>query len=273
MPEEMTNQSIDTTSAPESSDFSFDAGDFNTNESDPFQSEAKETEVTPEETQTEPAEEEPFLNIRYNGADEALTREQAIELAQKGRNYDKILNRLETLQNDPVRQLIEQQAQNAGLDVNTYVERLNQLQERSNLNRIAQQYKQSHPGVDDNAALEYAQLAYEQQKSAKQAEQAQRLQTIQNEKQQVAAAQVMQFAEEYPDVDITKLPREVLERINAGETLMSAYHAYENAELKKTIATLRRNEGNKAKSVGKVSANNADDIGSDPFLAGLLGKD
>lgn len=270
MPEEMTNQSIDST--PENDDFSFDASDFNTNETADTQTEAQETENTDPAQQDTNQSEEPFLNIRYNGADESLTREQAIELAQKGRNYDKILNRLETLQNDPVRQLIEQQAKNAGLDVNAYVERLNQLQERSNLNRIAQQYKAQHPGVDDNAALEYAQIAYQQQKAQTVEQEQQRQTQIQNERQQFAQAQVQQFAAEYPDVDIMHLPAEVIDRINAGETLMSAYHAYENAELKKTLATLRRNEGNKAKSVGSLSKTNAGDDGGDPFLAGLLGK-
>lgn len=269
MSEEMTNQSIDST--PESDDFSFDDADFNTNEVSADQAESQETEVPLTQEQT--TEEAPFLNIRYNGADEALTKEQAIELAQKGRNYDKIYERYQALQNDPVRQLIEQQAQNAGLEVNEYVNRLNQLQERSNLNRIAQQYKQSHPGVDDNAALEYAQLAYQQERASKQQAEQQKLQTAANERQQFAQAQVRQFMTEYPDVDITNLPVEVIDRINAGETLMSAYHAYENAELRKTLATLRRNEGNRVKSVGKVTATIANDVGDDPFVQGLFGKD
>jgi len=269
MSEEMTNQSFDST--PESEDFSFDTSDFNTNESTEEQTETQETEIPAETQQT--TEEAPFLNIRYNGADESLTKEQAIELAQKGRNYDKIYERYQALQNDPVRQLIEQQAQNAGLEVNEYVNRLNQLQERSNLNRIAQQYKQSHPGVDDNAALEYAQLAYQQERASKQQAEQQKLQTAANERQQFAQAQVRQFMTEYPEVDITNLPVEVIDRINQGETLMSAYHAYENAELRKQVATLLRNQGNKAKSVGKVSVNNASDVGEDPFVQGLFGKD
>lgn len=269
MEEMMTNQSIDST--PENDDFSFDTSDFTTNEDSSAETETQETEVTSPAQDTNTTE-EPFLNIRYNGADEALTKEQAIELAQKGRNYDKIMGRLEALQNDPVRQLIEQQAKNAGLDVNAYVERLNQLQERSNLNRIAQQYKSQHPGVDDNAALEYAQIAYERQKAQTAQQEQQRVTQMQNERQQFAQAQVAQFASEYPDVDITKLPTEVIDRIAAGESLMSAYHAYENAELKKTLAALRRNEGNKAKAVGSLSKTNVSEEGADPFLAGLLGN-
>ena len=269
MSEEMTNQSFDDTPA-SSDEFVFDDSDFTTNESD-NQTDSQETEVPAETQQT--TEEVPFLNIRYNGADESLTKEQAIELAQKGRNYDKIYERYQALQNDPVRQLIEQQAQNAGLEVNEYVNRLNQLQERSNLNRIAQQYKQSHPGVDDNAALEYAQLAYQQERASKQQAEQQKLQTAANERQQIAQAQVRQFMTEYPEVDIQHLPVEVIDRINAGETLMSAYHAYENAELRKQVATLLRNQGNRTKSVGKVSVNNASDVGEDPFVQGLFGKD
>ena len=54
-------------------------------------------EAGTEQASEEPAEEaaseptaEPFLRIRYNGADEDLTAEQAKELAEKGRNYDKV---------------------------------------------------------------------------------------------------------------------------------------------------------------------------------------
>ena len=79
MPEEMTNQFDEGTS---SDDFSIDE----------IAEETTEAEDTTEESTT--TAEEPFMSIRYNGADENLTREQAIELAQKGKNYDKIYNRL-----------------------------------------------------------------------------------------------------------------------------------------------------------------------------------
>ncbi len=235
-------------------------------------------EVGTEQASEEPAEEaaseptaEPFLRIRYNGADEDLTAEQAKELAEKGRNYDKVKAQRDQLQNDPMRKQIESLAKSAGLSTDDYLTRLGQLQERSKITQIAQQFKQEHPGADDASALDYAKQAYQNQMAAEEQERAQYEQQAADIRKAKAQEEVQAFMNEYPDVDIFNLPAEVVERINGGERLMSAYHAYENKQLKAELAALRKNMTNKSKSVGSVAKNSANDTGGDPFLTGLLG--
>lgn len=258
MPEDMTNQLFDEGT----DDFSFDEVSDSTNE---------ETESTEEST---PTANESFLNIRYNGADESLTKEQAIELAQKGRNYDKIYSRMQELQNDPIRKMVEEQAQRAGLTVQEYTNRLAQFQETSAINRIARDFMAKNPGVTEEVAQQYAQTEYRNQLNQQQAKQAQAEAQATQDRQATAKAQVEQFMREYPDVDIQKLPQEVIEDIDMrGETLLSAYRSYENKQLRKELEAARTNTTNKIKSVGNITSNAGSSASNgDPFLEGLLGK-
>ncbi len=261
--EVMTSQTSEESTATESDDsLMFD-------EVGSEQASEEPTEATEEQASETPAE--PFLRIKYNGQEEDLTAEQAKELAEKGRNYDKVKQQRDMLQNDPMRKTIESLAKSAGMEVNDYVARLGQLQERTRINQIAQQFRAEHPGADDSTALDYAKQAYQNQQIAEQQEREAYEQQAANIRKEKAQAEVAAFAQEYPDVDLFNLPADVIERINQGESLMSAYHAYENKQLKAEMAALRKNANNKRKAVGSVAKNSASDTGGDPFLAGLLG--
>ena len=81
----------------------------------PTSAEENQTEAPQEEQQTEEGqetepEEQPaqtMLDIVYNGQPMQLTREQAVQLAQKGMNYDKKLQEIEQLKNSPEKQLLQ----------------------------------------------------------------------------------------------------------------------------------------------------------------------
>lgn len=60
----------------------------------------------PEEMQA-PAEDNFSLKIKYNGAEQELSRERAVELAQKGMNYDHVKEQLERLKNAPENDISE----------------------------------------------------------------------------------------------------------------------------------------------------------------------
>lgn len=254
MEEQMTNQSTETT---EESGF------------DDLFAETKSEEPTAETT-TEAAA-EPFMKVKYNGAEQGLSQEEAITYAQKGMNYDKIYGQLEQLRNDPTRQVFEAQAQRAGLSLSEYAERLNQFQAESEKTQIANDFKRKNPDVTDEVARQYAEAQYQSTAMKKQAEQAQATQKAEQDRQQEAIAQIEAFQKEYPDVDIRNLPTDVVDSINAGETLLSAYRAHENREMRKTIEALRQNKANESVATGGLSQNTASTDGGDPFLAGLLG--
>lgn len=263
--EENTNQ----IESMENDDLSFDEVYTTSDDSSDESGEVHETETT--ETPEQPKDDWK-LDIKYNGAVESLTKEQAIEYAQKGRNYDKVMERLNALQNDPTRQVFEEQARRAGLSLEDYAQRLQRFQEESNITRIANDFKQKNPDVSDEVANQYARAEYQNQINLRAQQDAMQRQQMQNVRQQKARDQVEAFLETYPDVDIRTLPQEVVDDINLrGETLLSAYRAFENKRLRSELEAARTNQANKAKATGNLSDNAGSDTDGDPFLQGLLG--
>lgn len=263
MSEEMVNQPIETS---ESEDFVIEEAIQDTEES----SEETTTNETPVEEQTEEPTDDFDLEIKYNGSEEHLTREQAIELAQKGKNYDKIYERLQNLQNDPIRQVFEEQARRAGLTVEEYANRIVQFQNESDINRIARDFKEKNPDATDEIAEQYARAEHQNRMNQRQQELDLQRQQMEQSRQEQARNEVLDFQKVYPDVDIAKLPKEVIDDINSGTSLMSAYRAYEISQLKTELSALRKNEENKSRSVGALNENNSNESGEDPFLTGLL---
>lgn len=230
----------------------------------------KDAENKTPEAKPEDSPAEPFLTIKYNGAEENLSRDDAITLAQKGRNYDKVYGKLQEVQNSPALKAIEAQAQRAGLSVDDYVEQLNHFQEQSDIQKIAEAYKQRFPESTDEAALSYAQVAYRNAVSQREAQQRNVEEQSSQQEQTAIASEIDAFTKEYPDVDIEKLPVEVIEDINNGEKLMSAYRAYENRQLKSELEALRKNDANKKKATGSVKDNSGAGESKDSFLKGLF---
>lgn len=264
MSEEMVNQPIETSG---NDDFVIEEAIQDTDESSE-ETTTNENPVT--EEQTEEPTDDFDLEIKYNGSEEHLTREQAIELAQKGKNYDKIYGRLQELQNDPIRQVFEEQARRAGLTVEEYANRIVQFQNEADINRIARDFKEKNPDATDEIAEQYARAEHQNRMNQRQQELSIQRQRAEQSRQEQARNEVLEFQQVYPDVDIAKLPKEVIDDINSGTPLMSAYRAYEISQLKTELSALRKNEENKSRSVGALNENNSNDNGEDPFLTGLL---
>lgn len=262
MAEEVTNQSTEAEiSEPEVMTFDDEM---------PTTAPAVEEKKPEQPVEQEDAEPEPFLDIKYNGAEEHLTKEQAIELAQKGRNYDKINQRYQA--QEPVMRVIQEQAQRANLSLEEYVDRLSEFQKQSEINQIASDYKSQHPDADDDTVNAYAEAAYQnelnEQAFAEQQEQADALAA----REQSAKEQLQAFMNEYPDVDVMTLPDEVKANIDqGGMSLLDAYRAYDLKLTKAALAAERKNAQNRNSSVGNVTDNTGETGGEDSFLQGLLG--
>ena len=81
----------------------------------------EEAEPTEVETEVEPeVPVEPFLKIKYDKEEIGLTQEEAKELAEKGKNYDRLRDRYNSL-NDPIEKL----ARMYDMDVPTFINSLN----------------------------------------------------------------------------------------------------------------------------------------------------
>lgn len=254
---EMTNQS---------DELELDLGLGNEEETEPEETEPAEQEEVSEETA------DTFeLGIRYNGQDMTLDREKATMLAQKGMNYDKVYQQLQDLKNDPVRKLFEQQAADAGLTVQEYAQRMQEFRDQASTQKIAREFKNQNPDITDEVALEYAKQAYANQKSQTEAQTRARQAQAQQEANDALIREVQEFNELYPDVDIKDLPPEVIDDINTGTKLETAYLRYMSREYRKRISNTETNMRNKQKNIGSAADNVGGSGGDDPFLKGLLG--
>ena len=218
------------------------------------------------EQQTAP-EETPFLDIVYNGQQMHLTKEQAITLAQKGQNYDKVM---------------QQSGQPYYQFLNSFGEQLRQ----STIQVRAEQLMQS--GVMDQAtALRLAQAEIEKEELLNQrnAEQQQRNQAQQQilQKQQAEQQKKAQFTNEfaellkenpdfqtkYPTFDV--LPKAIQDAMRSGSGIKSAYQQVRIEELQNEIAAYKQNEKNKTMSPGSAIGIGAKEV--DSFLLGFDGDD
>lgn len=257
--DEMTNQS------PVTEDDSFELEEVN-------ESPDEETVEEPASEETEPTQEtdDNFLQIRYNGQDQFLTREQATTLAQKGMNYDKISQKLQEALDNPTLKVIESNAKKANMSVSDYVNRMAQFQDTLNIQQIANDFKAQNPDVSDAVAKQYANEVYKNQLAQMAKEQADREAQASQAEQDALVKEVKAFQSRFPDVDIQNLPNEVVDDINDGTPLMEAWLSYENRQLRNRLTNSNTNAKNKAQAVGNVAENTSANTGTDPFLQGLL---
>lgn len=275
MPEEMTNQSIESNDATDSlltSSTDDDWGLFDDEGLD--QPEETSTEETNQEEQ-DSQEQLPFLTIKYNGADENLTQEQAITLAQKGRNYDKIFGELQELRNSQEMKALNDLAAAAGLSITDYVRNLQSFQESGMIQQIARGLKEKYPDSSDELINEMAKSQYEKMSAEKRQNQVTMQKTQEQQRQEELGRQIDALRKEYPDIDIRNLPDEVIAAAAQGETLLGAYHAYELKGLREKYAALEteknsllKNQSNKRKTTGSMKGT-ASNEGMDPFLEGF----
>lgn len=275
MPEEMTNQSLGSTETtvtePTSSTDDWDL--FSDDEVDQLD----ETSEENEEQEINEAQEEtaPFLKIKYNGAEENLTQEEAIALAQKGRNYDKVYSELQSLKNSQEMQILNDLASTAGVSLSQYLSNLQSFQTNGMIQQIADGLKEKYPDSSEELIHEMAKAQYEKLNADKQQKKIETEKSAEQSRKEGLNRQINALLEEYPDVDITKLPDEVIALAAQGETLIGAYRAYELKSLKEKYSTLEteknnliKNRENRKKSTGSMIGK-AGNEALDPFLEGL----
>lgn len=218
-------------------------------ESQPEEAAAQPTEDAPEEPA---ADEEPRYTVKYNGQEMELPVSELIKNAQKGMNYDHVLEERDRLRNAREFQVIDRYAKMAGKTREEVLDQLEAAERQSQLTEIQQQ------GVPEELAQQFLTMKTKLQTLEGQ------IQTEAQEKQQLQA--YMELIQEYPDVE--EIPQEVAERIAAGETPLNAYRSYENKRLKAELEAAKTNTANVQKAVGSVSDDAPQEI-LDAFEAGF----
>lgn len=233
-----------------------------------------EDENTPVETDDEPSnteetvKNEPFLQIRYNKEDVGLSKEEAIELAQKGKNYDKLSEKY-TQMNAELTKL----ASRNNMTVEEFMAKMGETVQKVEVNKELKSLKKQYPDVNEEMLRELA----EQRVSSRFAENERK--TLVQE-QEVASAQDQEirrqlniFKQEYPNLDPSKLDRSVYELVKNGYTLLEAYNkwvindqAKNKAQEEAKAKASELNNQNESKSYGDTT--NVGELAKDDFLEG-----
>ncbi len=197
------------------------------------------------------------FTLKVNKEEKTYSREEVINLAQKGADYDRVKEQLaqsrETASNlqqqlDSQRETVEalaEVAKETGTDIPQLLADL-----RRNMWR--------RQGLSDDAINERElRMKAEKENAQLKAQPAQQEQPAETS-QQRAKRDLEEFRKEYPDVQLTdELLKNLAADIQGGGSLMSAYRKYEAAqkdakiaELEKALAAEKKNKENRASSPG-----------------------
>ena len=232
----------------------------------------EETKPEPE-TQTEPkSDAKPeTIRIKYNGKEQDITLEQAVELAQKGMNYDKVLNERNGLRVDArASELIRRLADESGMDIEKYVAFVEDQQKTMLLQREIEAINEKYPDMPQEAVRELAKsrAAEKERKNAETAA------ARKKEQDEAARKPWMDFLREFPEYK-DELPNDVVAYIEKGSSPVEAMLRFKldeqeakYKELEQKLNVQAQNEKTKKQSVGSVEST-ATKPATDAFLAGF----
>jgi len=199
----------------------------------------KEAETTPQ-----------TIKVKYNHEELELPHDEATALIQKGMNYDKIKEKLDTLSNSKALKILNDRAKKLGIDADTLAERLDKNISESEVKELAD--AKGYSEEDARLIMEAEEIKKQNAESAEKAR-------LQAERDAQITAQAETFNQKYPDINVEKdLPGEVVDLwINQKIPLIVAYKAYladNMPETKKEIKAMQEdvNKENAKASMGDV---------------------
>lgn len=209
-----------------------------------------------------------FLTIRYNKQDRRLSKKEAVELAQKGANYDHVKAELDSYRTGPIGQAMKAYADQAGMSVEQYAEMMAKQAEAAAEKKAIEELQEKYPDAPDELLKEYARLQRETTKTqAKSAEESK----LQREWADALA--------EYPDIKPDAIPQDVHDAVAEGKSPIEALRMHELTALRAKVAELtaaketkRQQEDNRARSIGSAAGVSSGGDEQDDFLAGMASR-
>lgn len=216
----------------------------------------------------QPAGAETFT-LKYKGQEEQYTREQLMELAQKGRDYDGLREDRDRLRDHhPALELIDRYAARNNMTREQYLEFAQRRADEDEAAPVVRQLMDA--GTPEAVARELALRRLQETRGQARRQQEQQAAQTREEQQRNAEAEkqagyraLVDYANQN-GIDLSKLPQEVLRDINAGMKPLEAYLRYENASLRLERSQREQNEKNKDKNPGRVN-DKAPAAVKDPF--------
>lgn len=202
--------------------------------------ETEKTEPTKTEQSSEPDTDQ-YLELKHFDEVKKVTKEEAKTLAQKGLDYDRIRGKLAEAENNAQELqrykafLTEIQGDFASLD--------------DLMNDTRARVKAEKEGISYEDALAKVKEA-NQPKPQQQTPQPDIGAVI----QQIRKQSFQEFAQAYPDVKPSDIPKEVWEDMDKTNNLLASYVKYEAKKVKEENAVLKKNAENKSRSVGSMKS-------------------
>lgn len=230
------------------------------------QQEQTEGEADAEDAETEEkTDETDQLILKHLGETKVVSRDEAVTLAQKGLDYDRLKSKSEeryTVLEERIA-IFDEIAKQSGF------ENVDELADYVMAETIAKR-----DGMSKEAALKQVQL----EKRERQVEQ--REQKVKSKSKIDSDAR--EFLAKYPKIDFDTIPPEVWDKVNAGDSLVSAYGEYtaetarqelaaENEKLKLELEAAKKNSENKQRSTGSATSAGKDSV-KDPWLNDLVSR-
>lgn len=213
------------------------------------------------------------FTLKHLDETKTVSREEVVTLAQKGMDYDRLKQKSEErfMALESEKKLAETRisifdeiAKRGGFrDVDELVENIQAEQ-------LAEQI-----GTDKETALKQVRL---EKKEKELLEKEQRLTTEKTSRNKVDD-DARAFIDKHPSVDFNAIPKEVWDKVNSGESLLTAYDEFmtenaqkelaaENERLKAELEAAKKNADNKSRSTGSATSAGKDSV-SDPWISDL----
>ena len=213
----------------------------------------------------------PTVRIKFNHEERELSLEEAATLAQKGL---KLESELEKLRTAPEYTVIDRMAKASGMTREQYIAQVDQMEADRARQEAEHAIRQQYPDAPDELVRETVEnrraAEAERERHQKEAEEALRQKLMEDARAEAQNRDMNAFLEAYPDMRDFEhdIPAEVWEKVRGGESLLPAYRAYENQQLRAELEQLRQNEKNRERAVGSMTG--AGEVQGDDFLEGLF---
>jgi hypothetical protein len=258
-----------------------------TSETDKPEDETPPTDTPDKDTTTADSEDKPddkpqddHLTLKYMGEEIKVTREEAVVLAQKGKDYDRIRAERDTLKTTNAelsddRAFLEELAGPMSKNVEQF-----KLDARAAIlsKREGITLEQAYNRISAQRAAKPKPAEAPQEKPVEQSDADRRT----ADEQAAAAARdkdIKAFMAEYPGINPREIPPEVWAEVKGGKTLLAAYQKWENNKEKERVKALeaeleaaRKAKENAKKSTGSRSSSGKS-AALDPMVAAWYSDD
>lgn len=220
------------------------------------EAEGEDGEKSEEQAEDKPAEEaDHSFVLNYMGENRTVTRDEAIALAQKGMDYDRIRQSRDEVitEKDRLQKSLaplDELAKSQGIT-------LEQLVDNAHVAALMQKDNLSAEAARERVQLERrAREISEREAALKQKEAQDDTAKAEADKR---TADIRKFIEAYPEIDPKSIPKEVWAQVSKGSTLTEAYARHESAQLKLALEAEKKNRENAARSAGSRTTDGKDD--------------